>query len=229
MPYHRIRHEFSRVGTVEDAAPKCEPDGPVYGGMDRCWARWTLIAFGWVCVGVGFVGIFVPGLPTTVFHIIALWAFSKSSERFQRWLWNHSRFGPQTRAWHLHRVIPLKAKVMTVVMMAASLAFVAIVAADGWLWPVLLALLLTPVCIYLLSRDSTVPGLKPDGSLSRLIRIVFSGPLPMIVHREKVPRLPARCTFSRTIEAKSVLEAARRTDLTYFPSDPRIHSGSGGS
>ena len=142
---------------MEDATPKNDPDGPVFDGMDRCGARWTLIAFGWLNVGIGFVGVFMPGLPTTVFLIIALWAFSKSSERFQRWLWNHSRFGPPIRAWHMHRVIPLKAKILAVVMMAASLAFFAIVVADGWLWPVLLAAAMAPVCFYLLSRESSVP------------------------------------------------------------------------
>ena len=142
---------------MTDAAPKNEPDGPVYDGMGRCWVRRSLIAFGWLNVGVGLVGVFVPGLPTTVFLVIALWAFSKSSDRFQRWLWNHPRFGPPIRAWHLHRVIPLRAKILAVGMMAASLAFVTIVVADGWLGPALMASGMAPVCFYLLSRDSTVP------------------------------------------------------------------------
>ena len=143
---------------MTDAAPKNEQDGPDYHGLNRCWARWLLIAFGWICVGVGFVGVFVPGLPTTVFLIIALWAFSKSSERFQRWIWSHPRFGPPLRAWHMHRVIPLRAKILAVVTMSASLAFVAIVVADGWLAPALMGAVMAPVCFYLLSRDSTVPG-----------------------------------------------------------------------
>jgi uncharacterized membrane protein YbaN (DUF454 family) len=140
-----------------DKAPDNDLDGPAFDGMDRCWVRWSLFAFGWVCVGVGFVGVFVPGLPTTIFLIIALWAFSKSSERFQRWMWNHPRFGPPLRAWHLHRVIPLRAKILAVAMMASSLAFVTLVVADGWLLPVLMAAVMIPVSVYLLTRDSTVP------------------------------------------------------------------------
>ena len=65
--------------------------------------------------------------------------------------------GPPLRAWHLHRVIPLRAKILAVSMMAASLAFVTLVVADGWLVPVLMAAVMVPVCFYLLSRDSTVP------------------------------------------------------------------------
>ena len=58
----------------------------------------------------------------------------------------------------MHRVIPLRAKILAVVTMTASLAFVTIVVADGWLAPALMASGMAPVCLYLLSRDSTVPG-----------------------------------------------------------------------
>jgi len=40
---------------------------------------------GLVCTGLGIVGIWLPGLPTTVFVLIALWAFSKSSQRLYEW------------------------------------------------------------------------------------------------------------------------------------------------
>lgn len=41
---------------------------------------------GLVCTGLGIVGVWVPGLPTTVFILIALWAFSRSSQRLHAWL-----------------------------------------------------------------------------------------------------------------------------------------------
>lgn len=45
----------------------------------------------YICLGLittvfGIAGIFLPGLPTTVFIIIALWAFSRSSAKLHRWL-----------------------------------------------------------------------------------------------------------------------------------------------
>ncbi|HCH34830.1 MAG: hypothetical protein UY35_C0005G0105 [Candidatus Saccharibacteria bacterium GW2011_GWC2_48_9] len=40
---------------------------------------------GLICTGLGIIGIWLPGLPTTVFVLIALWAFSKSSKRLYRW------------------------------------------------------------------------------------------------------------------------------------------------
>lgn len=41
---------------------------------------------GLICTGLGILGVWLPGLPTTVFILIALWAFSNSSERLYRWL-----------------------------------------------------------------------------------------------------------------------------------------------
>ena len=75
-----------------------------------------LLSLGWICVGLGFIGIFVPGLPTTIFLIVALWAFTKSSESLRFWLLNHNRFGPILRNWQEHRVVPLTAKILMVIL-----------------------------------------------------------------------------------------------------------------
>ena len=75
-----------------------------------------LLIVGWLCVGLGFVGIFIPGIPTTIFLIIALWAFARSSKRFHAWLLNHQRFGPILRNWESHKVVPIKAKIVMVIL-----------------------------------------------------------------------------------------------------------------
>lgn len=55
--------------------------------------RHGLMALGWVCVALGIAGLFLPVMPTTVFLLIAAWAFSHSSHRFHRWLYDHPRLG----------------------------------------------------------------------------------------------------------------------------------------
>ena len=79
-----------------------------------------LLALGWICVGLGFIGIFVPGLPTTIFLIIALWAFTKTSKKLRYWLLHHKRFGPILSNWQEHKVVPLRAKILMVTFMILS-------------------------------------------------------------------------------------------------------------
>lgn len=45
-----------------------------------------LILIGLVFTGLAILGAILPGMPTTVFLIVALWAFARSSERLTRWL-----------------------------------------------------------------------------------------------------------------------------------------------
>ena len=61
--------------------------------------RVMLIALGWVCVGIGFIGIVTPIIPTIDFVLIAAFLFSQSSTRFDDWLLNHRLFGPIVRDW----------------------------------------------------------------------------------------------------------------------------------
>jgi hypothetical protein len=99
-------------------------------------ARYLLMALGWLNVGLGVIGLFLPLMPTTVFLLIALWLFSKSSVRFQRWLYDHPKLGSTLRAWHAHRAIPTSAKFAALGMMSASWMIVVLFVADGWLVPV---------------------------------------------------------------------------------------------
>jgi uncharacterized membrane protein YbaN (DUF454 family) len=56
-----------------------------------------LAALGWCAVGLAFAGVFLPGLPTTVFVIAASWLFARNSPRFHDWLRANRWFGPGLR------------------------------------------------------------------------------------------------------------------------------------
>lgn len=118
--------------------------------------RTILISLGLLCVGLGFVGVFVPGIPTTIFLIIALWAFTKSSEKLRHWLLNHKRFGPILNNWQEHKVVPRRAKILMVVLM--SLAVILFYySLQSLILTIGLIIILVSVAIYVISLPSKIP------------------------------------------------------------------------
>jgi uncharacterized membrane protein YbaN (DUF454 family) len=112
---------------------------------------------GWTFFGLGAVGAVLPGLPTTPLMLLALWAFAKSSKRFHDWLYHHRVFGPPLQRWHLHRVIPGKAKLLSVTTMTLSFVYLAFfTAVSAWV-KVLTALVMLYGAAYILSKPSRVP------------------------------------------------------------------------
>ncbi|MBL8630817.1 MAG: YbaN family protein [Rhodospirillaceae bacterium] len=130
------------------------PPPPLAEGPN--WLRPFYAILGLVSTGTGIVGMFVPVLPTTVFLIVGLWAFSKSSRRLQLWLWNHPTFGPTLRSWHLYRVIPIKAKIAAVSVMVLSLVVITI-EAQSWRMPTISAAVMAPVAAWIATRRSYPP------------------------------------------------------------------------
>jgi uncharacterized membrane protein YbaN (DUF454 family) len=79
--------------------------------------RTLLILAGSVSLGLGVVGIFVPGLPTTIFLLGAAACYVKSSDKMYNWLLQHRIFGTYINNYRKHRAMPLKSKVIALVMM----------------------------------------------------------------------------------------------------------------
>ena len=77
---------------------------------------------GVLSLSLGYVGIVVPGLPTTVFILIAAWAFSKCSERFSIWLESHKLFGPIILNWKTYRGLSRRAKKLAISMIVPTFA-----------------------------------------------------------------------------------------------------------
>lgn len=110
-----------------EAGPTSEASGPLPRG-----ARLGYIVLGWLFFGLGAAGVVLPVIPTTPFMLLALWAFSRGSERFHRWLYHHRIFGPPLQRFRRDHVVPLWAKALALGSMTASLGWVAFVKRPPW-------------------------------------------------------------------------------------------------
>jgi uncharacterized membrane protein YbaN (DUF454 family) len=80
-------------------------------------------AIGFFCVGMAYRGFVTPGIPFSIFLVIAAWAFAKSSPKMEKWLYNHPWFGKFLTNWTGKRVFPTKGKYAMVIVMSSTLAF----------------------------------------------------------------------------------------------------------
>ncbi len=72
--------------------------------------RALYMALGFLMLGIALVGVVLPTIPTTGPVLLAAFSFSKSSERFDRWMVSHRTFGPIVRSWRVRRGFTLKVK-----------------------------------------------------------------------------------------------------------------------
>jgi uncharacterized protein len=92
----------------------------------RNWVRYLFIAIGVLSLALGIIGVVTPVLPTTPFILLSGYCFARGSERFHTWIISHKYWGPMIRAFRDEKRIPLKAKILATVMIAATMSITAI-------------------------------------------------------------------------------------------------------
>ena len=84
--------------------------------------RWLMVAVGVLLVGVGAVGVFLPGLPTTVFLLGASWCFARSCPWLEDRLIRVPLFRPFLVYLDQGAQMPRKVVIWTLVVMWAAIA-----------------------------------------------------------------------------------------------------------
>lgn len=115
-------------------------------------ARIFWLVLGLLLLGVGFVGAFLPLLPTVDFLILALACFARSSQRLETWLLNHPRFGPGLRAWRQEGAISRKARIAAWSGMALGYALFLIGARPGLLFGSVVGVAMLASALWVASR-----------------------------------------------------------------------------
>ena len=110
---------------------------------------WRALAL--LSLTLGVVGIFVPGLPTVPFLLVAAWAGSHGWVALEQWLLNHPRHGPGIRRWRERGAVPRRAKWASTIMMVISAAIMLAMSIPLWT-KVSAPLLMAGVAVWLWRR-----------------------------------------------------------------------------
>lgn len=91
--------------------------------LAKTWlARGVWFGAGWLAVGLGGIGVVVPGLPTTGFMIIAAACFARCSPRFERWVLRLPGVGKSVADYRSGAGMPKRAKIAAVSMMVVAIS-----------------------------------------------------------------------------------------------------------
>ncbi|PTA68352.1 YbaN family protein [Deinococcus arcticus] len=81
------------------------------------------VALGFVLTGLGVLGLLLPGLPGTVWFVLAAACFSRGDPRWEAWLLSRPLVGPLVQDYRAGRGMPLRAKWIACACIALAVAF----------------------------------------------------------------------------------------------------------
>ena len=116
--------------------------------------RHFYIFLGILSLALGFVGIFLPVLPTTPFVLLAAYCFSKGSPRLHAWILASPLFGPMIADWEDGGVIRLRAKILATSLILLSFSWMTFFSRAPLVGKVLLDLMAVGVLGFIWSRPS---------------------------------------------------------------------------
>lgn len=111
------------------------------------------ITAGSIALGLGTLGVFLPLLPTVPFLLLAASCYLKGSPRLYKWLLSHPYFGKIIQDYKENKIIPVKAKVSTIILLWLSIGISIFLVSILWI-RILLLIIAVGVTIHVLSFKS---------------------------------------------------------------------------
>ncbi len=108
---------------VDHTHPGVDVDLALEGVARSRLVRGLYGTVGFVFLGLGIAGWFIPGLPGTINLLVALWFFSMSSRRMYRWMLTNKYFGEELRDYKSGLGIPRRVKVFAITSIVLAVGF----------------------------------------------------------------------------------------------------------
>ena len=81
------------------------------------------IAFGFLAVALAIIGVFIPGLPTVPFLLVALFCFERSSKKYHDMIMNNKYFGPVLQDYYSGKGLTLSVKIKAILFLSCGMIF----------------------------------------------------------------------------------------------------------
>lgn len=114
--------------------------------------RAVFLSLGLMFTAAGFIGLFLPVIPTTPFLIVAVACFTRSSKRLEAWLLAQPHFGPLLRNWRERGAIPRFAKWLSLIGSGTGYLILLIGTAPGWPIALPVGAVIGAAMLYVFSR-----------------------------------------------------------------------------
>ena len=112
--------------------------------------KYFYLISGFILVGIGTVGIFLPLLPTTVFLILASICFLKSSPRANEWLRNHKILGGYIDNYQNKTGLTRDAKIANIITLWTSISLSAFLLTDEFYIRIILFVIAIGVTVHII-------------------------------------------------------------------------------
>lgn len=112
--------------------------------------RIFILSLGFLFLGLGILGMFLPVLPTTPFLLLASAMFLRSSEKLSNWLLSHKIFGKTIRNYMEQKAVSKKSKIFSILFLWPTILISASMVDKNWL-KILLLVIAIGVTIHLVS------------------------------------------------------------------------------
>jgi hypothetical protein len=99
--------------------------------------KFAVSVLGFIALGLGAIGIFMPLLPTTPFVLLAAICFSYSSPKFYEWIRRSPYFGVYVENYYTKQGVPMSIKIKSIIFLWGGLALSMILIQSFWVYIVL--------------------------------------------------------------------------------------------
>jgi uncharacterized membrane protein YbaN (DUF454 family) len=117
-------------------------------------ARGIYLFLGVLSLGVAFVGVFLPLIPTTGPVLLAAFFFARSSDRFDHWLQTNALFGGIVRDWRAGVGFSVRGKTIAVTAIAATFTISVVFVTESVALRALLIILALSIATFVVTRPT---------------------------------------------------------------------------